>query len=253
MHHAPPPPPALPGASLYPPPAPLDVPGASPSWLEPIPRANYYGHAYNITGSYYIIQPDGTRLFVSDLRYNDSVKGIVMADGYYTIKKGGDGYWHYVNFYNGSLSGRAGIDKPAPSDSASAHHPPPSSPSPAGHTYVPRPDYIGPDVRLSSVSGTVTDASGAGVPDARIAVYHSTYNRLTGEYLDLSLALAPSNPQATRNDTYSLPGIYAVPYLPPGTYRVVAEKDGCKGFAIAFVDPRKGTVTADIKIKKNWR
>lgn len=194
-------------------------------------------------------QPDRTRLSVSDLWYNSSIKGIVTADDYYTVKKGDDGYWHYVNFYTGNISGKVGIDRPASSDSEGIYEGPPSVP--LNLAYVPRPAYIDPAVELSGASGTVTNASGAGVPGAKVTVYHTTFNRLTGEYLDLSPALTAANPQTTRNDNDSLPGIYTVPFLPPGTYHVVAEKDGYKGSGIAVVDPKKGTSMEDIKINAN--
>lgn len=242
----PPPPPQVPGVSSYPVP---ELPVPAKSWLEPVPGTDYYGHRYNITSSYYVTQPDGTRLYVDDIRYNDSIKGIVTADDYYAIQKGDDGYWHYVNFYTGSLSGKAGIDKPSPSDSAGIYEGPPTSYSLTLFLpYVPRPAYMDPTSGLSGISGTITNKSGSGVAGASVTVYHATFNRLTGEYLNLSLALTPANPQLTRSDRDSMPGVYAVPYLPPGTYRVVAEKDGHTASRIVNVDPKKGTSTSDIVI-----
>jgi hypothetical protein len=242
---SPPMPPSIPGG----PPSPVQLPPSAPSWLEPIPRTNYYGHSYNITSTYYVTQPDGTYLTVYDIKYNNSVKGIVTADGYFTIVKGSDGYWHYVDFYTGKYSGRAGLDKPASSDCCGVYEGPSTNRSMSFYLpYVPRPAYIGLATELSGISGMITDKSGSGVTGASVTVYSCAYDALTGKYLDLSMVLNPTNPQTSRDDVNSTAGIYAIPYLPPGTYRVTAEKDGHISSRVVEVDTKKGTSTADIVI-----
>ncbi len=242
-------PPPLPVPSVFGEPlSAIPLPPVAPSWLEPVPRTDYYGHSYNITSAYNVTQPDGTPLYVNDIRYNNSIKGIVTADDYYTIKKGDDGYWHYVNFYTGSDSGRAGIDKPVSSDCCGVYEGPPSGRLSLYLPYVPRPGNLDPKAELSGISGLVMDRSGRGVVGANVTVYYTAFNRLTGEHLNLGMVPNPTNPQSTRDDRDSIAGIYAIPYLPPGTYRVVAEKDGHTSSRVVNLGLKNGDSTADITI-----
>ena len=66
-------------------------------------------------------------------------------------------------------------------------------------------------VDRGTVTGTVTDQSGAVIPDVAITV--------------TNVATGISN-----NAVTSAAGIYVVPLLPPGTYRLTAEKQGFKKF-----------------------
>ena len=66
-------------------------------------------------------------------------------------------------------------------------------------------------VDRGTITGTVTDQSGAVIPDVAITV--------------TNVATGISN-----NAVTSAAGIYVVPLLPPGTYRLTAEKQGFKKF-----------------------
>src|SRR5437763_8820402 len=83
-----------------------------------------------------------------------------------------------------------------------------------------------------ALSGTVTDQSGAGVPDAKITVA----NEATGEVRSV---MSQSN------------GSFVVPLLPPGAYRVEFTKTGFKvavrtGLTINVTETMRLDVSLDV-------
>src|SRR5262245_2290560 len=79
----------------------------------------------------------------------------------------------------------------------------------------------------AAISGTVTDPSGAVVPDARIEVVSAT----TGLH---------------RETTTAITGTYEIPGLPIGTYKLTIKKEGFKPFVLQQVDLSLGeTRTVD--------
>jgi hypothetical protein len=68
---------------------------------------------------------------------------------------------------------------------------------------------VGAQVVTATLTGTVTDASGATVPDAQVVAVETS----TG---------------VSRSTTTSSDGVYSIPFLNPGTYKVSIEKTGFK-------------------------
>ncbi len=83
-------------------------------------------------------------------------------------------------------------------------------------------------VDRGTITGTVTDQSGAVVPGVAITI--------------TNVATGVSN-----NATTSAAGVYVVPLLPPGKYRLAAEKEGFKKFTQTDIQVTVGDITrADV-------
>src|SRR5437763_3800546 len=82
----------------------------------------------------------------------------------------------------------------------------------------------------ATISGTVTDASGAVVPQVRITVRNERTNIVN---------------KAESNST----GLFVVPALPPGSYELTAEKQGFRTFKVSEIPLSVGlAATIDVKL-----
>lgn len=93
--------------------------------------------------------------------------------------------------------------------------------------------------QYGSISGIVTSANNANVPDAVVTLW-------SAEGSSPTLAYVPHNPQNTTDYSSPTPGMYTFTYVPPGTYNVTAMKDG--NWFYTTVNMTGGTVTANIVI-----
>ena len=83
----------------------------------------------------------------------------------------------------------------------------------------------------ATISGTVTDSTGAVVPQVNITVRNEATNIVN---------------KAETNST----GLYTVPALPPGNYELSAEKQGFRTYKISGIPLSVGlTATADVKLE----
>src|SRR5271165_1236241 len=82
-----------------------------------------------------------------------------------------------------------------------------------------------------TITGTVTDATGASVADATVTVVNDATN-------------------ATAKATTSSSGVYTVPQLPVGTYTVNVQKQGFKEFVATVAEVHVSSVTTvDVKLE----
>src|SRR5437763_3550196 len=83
----------------------------------------------------------------------------------------------------------------------------------------------------ATISGTVTDASGAVVPQVRITVRNERTNIVN---------------KAESNST----GLFVAPALPPGSYELTAEKQGFRTFKMSNIPLSVGlTATVEVKLE----
>src|SRR5438445_8839836 len=68
----------------------------------------------------------------------------------------------------------------------------------------------------ATISGQVTDASGAAIPEAKVKAIHKSTNQAT---------------EVTANTE----GFYTIPYLPPSTYDIEVSANGFKSVRVADV------------------
>src|SRR5215467_9083599 len=83
----------------------------------------------------------------------------------------------------------------------------------------------------ATISGTVTDSTGALVPQARISVRNESTNIVN---------------RAESNSS----GLYVVPALEPGSYELTAEKQGFRSYKVSSIPLSVGlTATVDVKLE----
>src|SRR6266481_6682265 len=83
----------------------------------------------------------------------------------------------------------------------------------------------------ATISGTVTDSTGAVVPQVRVTVRNERTNIIN---------------KAESNST----GLFVAPPLPPGSYELTAEKQGFRTYRLSNIPLSVGlTATVDVKLE----